>query len=124
MLVNAAAVLGLGAAGGLGLFLAADAGACLFGGREMSACDDRYAFADGTIAGSRLTMNRALKNLIEFTGEDVVSCVKLLTLNPAKAVGLLKKGAIRRGFAADIAVIDRNGDVMMTVVDGNVVYRS
>ncbi|HRZ87539.1 MAG TPA: N-acetylglucosamine-6-phosphate deacetylase, partial [bacterium] len=98
-------------------------GSHAFGGRLMKALRDRYAFADGTIAGSRLTMDRALKNLIEFTGEDVVSCVKLLTVNPASAIGLsASKGLIRKGYDADIAVLDRDRNVEMTVVEGKIVY--
>lgn len=96
----------------------------LFGGRTMFALKDRYAYQDGVIAGSRLTMNSALRNLIDFTGKSIVESVKYVGLNALKAVGSAKrKGLIKVGYDADITVIDKNFNVAMTVVEGQVVYK-
>lgn len=95
-----------------------------FGGGDIYALEDRYAYKDGTIAGSRLTMNTALKNLVKFTGKDIADCVKFLTINPLQAAGLAKhRGVLKAGCDADIAVIDDDFDVVMTLVAGEVVYK-
>jgi len=95
-----------------------------FGGGHIYALKDRYAYRNGTIAGSRLTMNAALKNLVKFTGKDLADCVKFLTINPLKAVGLAqKKGVLKTGFDADIAVLDDKYNVLMTLVEGELAYK-
>ena len=79
--------------------------------------------ADGTLAGSTLYMNdgiRNLKNLLDLSIEDAVN---LASINPARALSVDdKKGSIAIGKDADFAVIDKELNVYMTVVKGEIVY--
>jgi len=65
-------------------------------------CRDR----DGRLAGSTLTLDRALRNIVAL-GACVGDAVRMLTLNPAKLLGIeFKKGALRTGADADIVLLD------------------
>lgn len=76
-----------------------------------------------TLAGSILTMNDALKNMVEFTGCPPHEAVNMATVNPARLLGLEKqKGRLEAGLDADIAVLSRNFEPLLTIVDGQVVF--
>ncbi len=76
----------------------------------------------GVRAGSTLTMDQALRNLVAFTGESVEKVLPLMTENPAKLVGLEKKGRIAPGMDADFTVLDDGLNVTETFVGGVCVY--
>ncbi len=85
---------------------------------------DAKLVSDGTRAGSTLTMIKALKNLMEFTGRNLEELIPLLTINPASAMNINnQKGTINVGKDADIVLLDDNLDVDTTIVSGNIVYR-
>ena len=73
--------------------------------------------ADGVIAGSALTMIRGVKNLVSF-GFPVENAVRLATTNPAQVMQYRKKGALIPGFDADITVFDKNYEILLTLVGG------
>jgi N-acetylglucosamine-6-phosphate deacetylase len=79
---------------------------------------------DGTLAGSVLTMNNALKNIIDATGLSLDLAWPMTSLNPARQLGLdHKKGKLVPGYDADIVVLDPHDyAVMMTMVGGEMVY--
>jgi N-acetylglucosamine-6-phosphate deacetylase len=77
---------------------------------------------DGRLAGSTLTQELALRNFIQWTGWPFEDALQALTSNPAKALGLTKKGVLEPGADADIVILDENYRVMKTVVAGRVVY--
>lgn len=73
----------------------------------------------GVLAGSVLTLNRAVKNVIEWTGIAVNQAVYMASLNPARVLGLDKKiGSIQRGKYASFAVFDREFNVVETILRG------
>lgn len=72
---------------------------------------------DGVIAGSALTMIRGVKNLVSF-GFPVENAVRLATTNPAQVMQYRKKGALIPGFDADITVFDKNYEILLTLVGG------
>ena len=62
--------------------------------------------AEGTLAGSTLTLDRALRNIVAL-GASLPDAVRMLTLNPASLLGIeLKKGSLRAGADADILLLD------------------
>ncbi len=68
--------------------------------------------AEGKLAGSTLTLDRALRNMVKL-GATVADVLRMLTLNPAKLLGLeFKKGALRPGADADIVLLDEELKVM------------
>jgi N-acetylglucosamine-6-phosphate deacetylase len=62
--------------------------------------------AEGKLAGSTLTLDRALRNIVGL-GLPLADAVRMLTLNPATLLGIeFKKGALRVGADADIVLLD------------------
>jgi N-acetylglucosamine-6-phosphate deacetylase len=67
--------------------------------------------AEGRLAGSTLTLDRALRNIVAL-GASLCDTVRMLTLNPATLLGLeFKKGALRAGADADIVLLDEGLNV-------------
>ena len=90
------------------------------GGIEVEVHDNK-CLMNGTLAGSVLTLDRAVRNVMEFGGWDLPSAVRAATLNPAKAVQVAdRKGAIVVGADADFVVLSPSGEVRKTVVGGMV----
>ncbi|MBI3743141.1 MAG: amidohydrolase family protein, partial [Chloroflexi bacterium] len=84
---------------------------------------DLCTLADGTLAGSMLTMNRAVANAIAFSGCALADAVKMATLIPAAVAGCAgRKGSIERGKDADLALLRPDFSVVATIVEGEVVY--
>jgi N-acetylglucosamine-6-phosphate deacetylase len=80
---------------------------------------------DGTLSGSLLPLNLALRNLVVFAGLDPALAVRLVTLNPARALGLeASHGRVAVSRAADLVVVGDGWDVLLTVAGGAVAYRA
>ena len=78
----------------------------------------------GGLAGSTLTMDGAVRNMIAFTGLSFEDVIPMATSTPAAAMGWYgKKGIIRPGADADIVVFDQALQVRTTLVGGKVVYQ-
>lgn len=76
------------------------------GGIEVIVSGGICRNAEGKLAGSTLTLDRALRNIVAL-GTPIADAVRMLTLNPATLLGLeFKKGALRRGADADIVLLD------------------
>jgi N-acetylglucosamine-6-phosphate deacetylase len=78
---------------------------------------------DGTMAGSILTLNRAVMHARAFGGLALNDALKLATRNPARALGLATRGMLMPGAEADIIVMDDAGNVALTMVAGEIVFR-
>lgn len=89
------------------------------GSFEVEVKDGRCT-AGGKLAGSVLTMDRAVRNVIRFASWDLQQALRLASLNPAKVAGLPHRGKLEAGCAADIVVLSPNGEVRATIVDGAV----
>ena len=75
--------------------------------------------ADGRLAGSHLTLDRALGLAQEFAGLELLEAVAACTLRPARVLGVeSERGTLRPGARADFAVLDAAGSVVETWVDG------
>jgi N-acetylglucosamine-6-phosphate deacetylase len=74
---------------------------------------------DGNLAGSVLTMDRAVRNVTQFAGWSLQDAVRAATLNPARAAGLAQGcGVIAPGAAANLVVLSPSGEVRQTFVRG------
>ena len=92
-------------------------------GEEVRVRDGAPRFSSGVLCGSVLTMNRAVKNLMEFTGVGLTEAIKPATINPARLLKLeRRKGSLAVGKDADMVVFDDNLDVGLVVVGGKVVF--
>ena len=77
---------------------------------------------DGTLSGSLLPLNRALKNLVGL-GVAPAAAVQAATANPAKLLGLGdSSGRVEVGRPADIVVVDSDWEVIATIVGGALGY--
>jgi N-acetylglucosamine-6-phosphate deacetylase len=76
------------------------------GGFEVTVSGGVCRNAEGILAGSTLTLDRALRNIVAL-GIPVSDAVRMLTLNPATLLGIeFKKGSLRVGADADILLLD------------------
>lgn len=74
---------------------------------------------EGKLAGSVLTLDRAVRNVMEFASIGLFEAVRLATLNPARIAGVSgRKGALVEGADADIVVLSPKGEVVKTIVRG------
>jgi N-acetylglucosamine-6-phosphate deacetylase len=81
-------------------------GQYMLGGFEVTVSGGVCRNADGILAGSTLTLDRALRNIVAL-GIGLPDAVRMLTLNPASMLGIeFKKGSLRVGADADILLLD------------------
>ncbi|HEY9127660.1 MAG TPA: N-acetylglucosamine-6-phosphate deacetylase [Acidobacteriaceae bacterium] len=77
------------------------------------------ASANGVLAGSVLTLDKALANFLKFTGASLESALPLLTRNPAAMTGLASQtGSIQPGSPASLVALDANGRLQASIVSG------
>ena len=87
------------------------------GGFAVQVANGR-AMARGVLAGSVLTLDRALKNLVAFAGARVDEALRALTANPAAMIGDGDVGRIAVGGPADLVAVDAKGKLVASVVGG------
>jgi N-acetylglucosamine-6-phosphate deacetylase len=93
------------------------------GGQDVYVKAGEARLASGVLAGSNLTMNKAVKNFIDVTGVFLTEAVDMATINPARVLKIDgQKGSIKFGKDADFAVIDKDLNVYLTVRGGKVIY--
>jgi N-acetylglucosamine-6-phosphate deacetylase len=94
------------------------------GGQEVRVTGNAARLRDGTLAGSILTLDKAIKNMVDITGISLIEAIKMATLNPAKCLGIEnKKGSLEPGKDADIVILDEKLEVRATLVKGRAVYK-
>ncbi|MGB9407377.1 MAG: N-acetylglucosamine-6-phosphate deacetylase [Terracidiphilus sp.] len=88
------------------------------GGFAVQVANGR-ATAGGVLAGSVLTLDRALANFMDFTGAPLEQALRLLTVNPAAMTGLGDQaGSVAVGQPANLVAVDRAGKLVGSVVNG------
>ena len=91
------------------------------GGRKVTVEGNRASLEDGTLAGSVLKLNDALKNMTTVTSMTLVEVVNAVTKIPAQKLGL-KKGELKVKYDADIVIFDENFSIISTIVAGEIKY--
>ncbi len=80
--------------------------------------------AGGTLAGSTLTLDRAVKNMVEGVGVAVQDAVYMASTAPAEKLGIAdRKGSLEAGKDADLAVLSSDFRTLLTMVKGKIAYR-
>jgi len=74
--------------------------------------------SEGRLAGSVLTMDRAVRNVMQFAGWELQRALRPASLNPARVTGLAGRGKLEAGCKADIVVLTPSGEVQATMVGG------
>lgn len=105
--------------------------------RASGMSDGEYTFMDqkiivkqkkaflenGTLAGSTLTMEQAVKNMVKLVDVPLTDAVRMASLNGAKVLGLEhQKGILAVGKDADVVVLNRDFEVLMTIYEGTIKY--
>lgn len=81
----------------------------------------RLAGSTGTLAGSILTMDAAIRNTVKFTGASLADAVIAATATPARVLGL-PRGTIAPARPADIVILDELLRVSTTIIAGDIEY--
>ncbi|MCR3760446.1 N-acetylglucosamine-6-phosphate deacetylase [Clostridium felsineum] len=93
------------------------------GGQKVIVQNNSARLEDGTLAGSILTLNRAVRNFKEHTDIKIYEAVNMASLNPAKYLKIDDKtGSIEIGKTADITIFDDAFDIKRTIINGQTAY--
>lgn len=92
------------------------------GGQAVVVSEIDARLEDGTLAGSILTMEQAVKNMQNITGCSDLELVKMSSYNAAKQLKL-KKGRLSPGFDADITIVDEHWNVLFTICKGVLAFK-
>jgi N-acetylglucosamine-6-phosphate deacetylase len=93
-------------------------------GQKVFVQGSEARLADGTLAGSVLTLNQAVANARAFAGLSWGQAARMATLNSARVLELdASRGALLPGCRADLTLLDADGGVWLTIVGGNIAYR-
>ncbi len=93
------------------------------GGQTVYVKNNSARIENGSLAGSVLTLNKAVHNFKESTNLNIYEAINLASLNPAKSIKVDdKKGSLEIGKDADIAIFNENMDCLATIVEGNIIY--
>jgi N-acetylglucosamine-6-phosphate deacetylase len=94
------------------------------GGQNVFVKNGEAHLASGVLAGSVLALNQAVSNFRNNTGLDLAKAVQLVTINPAREIGVAdSKGSIEVGKHADMVIFDEKLKIFATFVRGNSLYR-
>ncbi|MBU3155457.1 N-acetylglucosamine-6-phosphate deacetylase [Clostridium estertheticum] len=95
------------------------------GGQKVMVENGAARLEDGTLAGSVLTLNKAVLNILRNSNLEIYDVVAMATINPAKVINMDNKiGSLRPGYDADIAIFNDDIDVSFTIVNGKIVYEA
>ncbi len=94
-----------------------------FAGQPVQIINGVARLPDGTISGSVLTMDQALRNILHMTGVSLQEAVAMLTLNPAQSVHVAeRKGLLRPGYDADLLLFDSSLTLQATICRGRLAF--
>lgn len=93
------------------------------GGQEVIVKDGAARLSSGTLAGSVLTLNKAIYNFFRNTDATFDEVIHMATLNPATSIGVSDfKGSLEIEKDADIAIFDEEMNCYLSIVEGREVY--
>ena len=84
---------------------------------EVDVKDGKCTY-QGKLAGSVLTMDRAVRNMADFAGWSLAQAVAAATRNPARVAEVANKGELRAGTDADFIVLSARGELLRTLIGG------
>ena len=94
------------------------------GGQKVIVDNDSARLTNGTLAGSILTLNKAVFNILKYTNLEIYEAVALASLNPARLINMDKtKGSIKKGKDADLIIFDEELKVHLSISEGKIIYR-
>ena len=94
----------------------------MLGGQSLSTDGSVIRDDTGRLAGSALTLDLAVRNLVAFTGAEPSAALVAASATPARVIGEPDRGEIRVGAAADLVILDDVLEVVATIVGGRVAF--
>lgn len=92
-------------------------------GQQVTVQDGTARLPDGTLAGSTATMPGCIKIMHQQVGVPLYQALQMASLNPARVLGLGDQfGSLQPGLRADLVVLDGNFNVLLTMVNGEIVF--
>jgi N-acetylglucosamine-6-phosphate deacetylase len=91
------------------------------GRQPVTKCLGGVRLADGTLAGSTLTMDRALRNLVDVIGVPLADAVRRTSTHAADFLGVADRGRLAEGAWADVVVLDAQLQVREVFVEGGAI---
>ncbi len=79
---------------------------------------DGKCLSEGKLAGSALTLDRAVRNAMEFGEWSLPDAVRAVTINPARITNAMRLGHLQAGACADFVALTRAGEVRRTIIGG------
>ena len=98
-------------------------GAYTLGRQAVFKCQGGVRLADGTLAGSTLTMDQALRNLVQTLGLPLADAARRVSTLAAQHLGLADRGQLAVGSWADVVVLDRDLQLQAVLTEGQAVAR-
>jgi N-acetylglucosamine-6-phosphate deacetylase len=94
-------------------------------GKEIIVRGDKATIREsGILAGSVLTLRKAVKNMIDWTSVTLSEAINMASLNPARVLGMEKEiGSIQSGKLADLVVLDRDFRIVEAISKGKPILR-
>jgi N-acetylglucosamine-6-phosphate deacetylase len=89
----------------------------MLGRHIVHKCMGGVRLPDGTLAGSTLTLDQALRNLVGL-GLDIADASKRVSTNAADYLGIEERGRLKAGAYADLVVMDRNLNLKAVYIEG------
>ena len=96
-------------------------------GQRVVLKNNRLSMTDSpsTLAGSVLSMDRAVSNMINMLGISIIEAVTMASTTPSAVLGLEgSKGRIEAGYDADIVLLETTYQTKATIVQGNIVFEN
>jgi N-acetylglucosamine-6-phosphate deacetylase len=92
------------------------------GGQPIVAGEHTAVLEDGTLAGSRVTMDEVFRNVVNQVGLSLVDAATICSTTAARELGLIGHGVLAEDAVADLVVLDSNLGVVQTYVAGQLVF--
>jgi N-acetylglucosamine-6-phosphate deacetylase len=97
-------------------------GAYSLDGQEVLVDETAARLRDGTLAGSVLALDQAVRNVVAWTGSGVAEACRMASEVPARLLGLRAKGRLAVGYDADLVLLDDGLRVQETFAEGRCVF--
>ena len=98
------------------------AGVYGLGDYEVTVNETSARLKDGTLAGSIVHMDQAVRNLMQFSGCSLAQAIGAASINPARLIGADQKGRLQPGADADLLLMDSQGNLMLSIANGEVAF--
>ena len=95
------------------------------GDQSVTVSGGMARLADGSLAGSLLTLDRALETAMNASGQPLEEAVQWVTAHPARVLGESDRlGALKPGFLGDLVLLSEEGRVSATVREGRILFEA